>query len=691
MIRIPFTILMNILRNVLRLPFDLLRLCFPIEKNSYIHFVVHRHLPRWSSPTWWQRWRSEPIDLTVEEWRKALKKIAVNQRVTGIVCELKSLHAGLPVLEELRDELQAFKEKSGKKIVFYPQQLGPSEFYLCSVGDQIIVSPAAHVQLYSPAFYTFFFGDILKKLGVEARMLQIGEHKNAPETFTRAFPSPTNRADLEKMLGTHRKRFFHAIAKGRNREEEEIAAFFDYGVFTLEKALELGLIDAVRFLDRVPAYLQHPEPKAYEYPEYPEFSLGDAIPEVTEAESSDPVKKNTVESQDELSKAETIEAKQDTPADNTKPSEKKNEKSSGDTGKSDDTEADTEDASERFVLVDDFISGLPTWWSWKPIRRPRNIAVIPIEGTIRDGEGSSNSFQEQGAVDSVVIESLDDARNSGRVKAAVLFIDSRGGSGHASEAIWWAARRLAKEKPVVAFLDNYAASGGYYIACGADLIISSPTCLTGSIGVFGGKFLVRKLMDQFQVGLTVVGETASSRLYSPFHAPNQEEEERLKHQFAIFYERFLQRVAANRKVPVSEIEKKAQGKVYYGHEALKMGLVDELGSFKDALEKAKELAGLSRYETVLFKQSSSFSVMDYMSARTQAMAQQAASAHLQMPQVAAGLEAALQPEQLIAWLGMAERKGSLAVAQGLAKELRWLVPMMMQDKPVMWSDLHLQM
>ena len=195
-----------------------------------------------------------------------------------------------------------------------------------------------------------------------------------------------------------------------------------------------------------------------------------------------------------------------------------------------------------------------------------------------------------------VVSDLDALEKDDDVKAVVLRVNSGGGSAYASEQIWHAICKLREKKPVVVSMNGAAASGGYYISCGADCIVAEPTTLTGSIGIFGmipdaTGLLVDKLGLHFDVVKT--NETsdfgAMGRAFSPAEsAAMQAYVER-------GYQLFLQRVAAGRKMTVEQVDSIAQGRVWTGRQALSLGLVDRLGTLDDAISEAARRAKLTDY------------------------------------------------------------------------------------------------
>lgn len=224
------------------------------------------------------------------------------------------------------------------------------------------------------------------------------------------------------------------------------------------------------------------------------------------------------------------------------------------------------------------------------------IAVYYAFGDIVDSETGNTLSQGHSIVATEVCKDLEDLMNNDDVKAVVLRVNSPGGSAYASEQIWNAVKNLRAKKPVVVSMGGYAASGGYYISCGANYIYSEPTTITGSIGIFGmfpdfSGLLTDKLGVKFDEVKTNKF-AAFGTMARPFNA---DELALLDQYIGRGYELFRQRVADGRKLPVAQVEEIAQGRVWLGNDALKIKLVDAIGSLDDAIKKAAQLAKVDKY------------------------------------------------------------------------------------------------
>ncbi|MDT0605615.1 signal peptide peptidase SppA [Croceitalea rosinachiae] len=218
------------------------------------------------------------------------------------------------------------------------------------------------------------------------------------------------------------------------------------------------------------------------------------------------------------------------------------------------------------------------------------IAVIFAQGEILYGEGGKE-YLGQGAIN----RALKKVRDNDNVKAIVLRVDSPGGSALVSDIIWREIELTKKEKPVVVSFGNVAASGGYYIAAGADKIFAEPTTITGSIGVFGTIPNIAELAEDIGINAEQVGTNENSVDYSLFEPVTDSFRQQILEGIENTYDTFLERVAAGRNMSVDEVNEIAQGRVWSGVDAQNLGLVDEIGNLDDAIEAAAEMVDLESF------------------------------------------------------------------------------------------------
>lgn len=222
------------------------------------------------------------------------------------------------------------------------------------------------------------------------------------------------------------------------------------------------------------------------------------------------------------------------------------------------------------------------------------IAIVGGQGPIVTGGAGGSLFQDgNGFASDAIAASILEAGRDEDVQAVVFRVDSPGGSPTASDQIWRAVDRVQTEfdKPVVVSMGSVAASGGYYVSTGAEWIVANRSTITGSIGIFGGKFAVAE-------GLARIGINAESiNVGGPFTGAftstegfSDEQRSMMRAWLTRGYDRFLELVATGRNKTVEEVHEVARGRVWSGEDALEQGLVDELGGLNEAIAKAKELA-----------------------------------------------------------------------------------------------------
>ncbi|WP_277016546.1 signal peptide peptidase SppA [Flavobacterium lindanitolerans] len=223
------------------------------------------------------------------------------------------------------------------------------------------------------------------------------------------------------------------------------------------------------------------------------------------------------------------------------------------------------------------------------------IAIIYAQGTILSGEGDVNIIGEGS-----MRRSLQKARKDKNVKAIVLRIDSPGGSALTSDLIWREIELTKKVKPVVVSMGNVAASGGYYIACNASKIFAEETTITGSIGVFGTLPNITKLTNNIGIHTEQVKTHQNAAGYSIFMPLDEGTKGTLQESVENIYKVFVGRVAQGRNMKFEAVDSIAQGRVWTGTDALKIGLVDKIGGMDDALKEAAKLANIKEFKTADF-------------------------------------------------------------------------------------------
>jgi protease-4 len=240
-------------------------------------------------------------------------------------------------------------------------------------------------------------------------------------------------------------------------------------------------------------------------------------------------------------------------------------------------------AHGRYMAPDGLLRRAFRW------RRPQ-VAVVHACGVLTSGDSRSSAVGARS-----LTEILSSLRARRRVRAVVLRIDSPGGGAVASDIIHRELSLLAKEKPVVVSMGDIAASGGYYIAAAASAVLAEGTSLTGSIGVIGGKLVLKRLFDRLGIARESVSLGVNAGMFSPLRSFTEDERARHRAHLEHFYRaRFLPVVAEGRKMTLEEADEVGRGRVWTGRQARDVGLVDTLGGLHDAIELARDQANLEK-------------------------------------------------------------------------------------------------
>jgi protease-4 len=266
-----------------------------------------------------------------------------------------------------------------------------------------------------------------------------------------------------------------------------------------------------------------------------------------------------------------------------------------------------EDELAAYLGTDGEPAAVLTWdQAQRRLIRPRRwssrfrLGVISLEGLIVPGPSRRPPLPlplplplptTQAGSDTLVQQLRAVARNKG-LAAIVLHVDSPGGSALASDLIWREVACLRRLKPVVVYMSNVAASGGYYVSAPANAIVAQPMTLTSSIGIWGGKLVTRGLYEKVRAGREAVSRGKAAGLYADTAPFNDEERAKIRADIGAGYARFKARVADGRGMSDEAVEAIARGRVWTGDQALVHGLVDQLGDLRSAADKARELAGL---------------------------------------------------------------------------------------------------
>ena len=250
-------------------------------------------------------------------------------------------------------------------------------------------------------------------------------------------------------------------------------------------------------------------------------------------------------------------------------------------------------SSKRYARIEEkkYRSGREYADNWAV---PPKIAIIYATGAITSGRSGRDFFFGKTMGSETIAEAIKKAREDRSIKAVVFRIDSPGGEGLASDVILREVNLCKKKKPFVVSMSDVAASGGYYIACSGDEIVAQPSTITGSIGVLGGKLVLRDFYHKIGVTKEIITRGERAAATSDYIHLNEEERKLLKDIIDEFYWDFVRKVSEGRKLSEAYVDSIAQGRVWTGNQGKEVKLVDELGGLLLALEIAKERAGIDK-------------------------------------------------------------------------------------------------
>ncbi len=482
--------------------------------------------------------------LSVSELRRTFERLALDPRVKGVVLRIECM-ANPAVYQSLRDLLMRFRN-SGKRLVAYAESLGPFQYYLACACDQVVMPPSAEWNVLG--FYNeyLFLKDALDRLGVGVDVVNVSPFKSAGDIFSRNDFSPDSRAQAEWLLDARFDALVRGIAEGRNLSPERVRELIDCAPLSAREAVQHGLLDAALYEDELERFLI-PEPPA---------AVDGRIARLAQR-----IEKVAPGLADDLRRAQHAAA---------------------------------ERAQRACINLEEVRRSLLI-----PIVEyaPRVVGVVKVEGLIVPGTSRRLPIPfpltgEQIAGSSSIAQAIRRAEADDHVAAVILYVDSGGGSVLASDLIAREVRRLRAKKPVVAYMGGTAASGGYYVSALANCIVAQPLTITGSIGVIAFKPNTREAFEKLGVHRVALQRGRRAALFSDAEPMDEESRAVFAGLVARAYEDFKQLVAEGRAIAPEALEPICGGRVWTGAQAKDRRLVDALGDFTVALEKARELGGL---------------------------------------------------------------------------------------------------
>ncbi|ORJ60837.1 signal peptide peptidase SppA [Mycobacterium simiae] len=468
--------------------------------------------------------------LALREAVTAVHRAAEDSRVAGLIARVQLSAAPPAAVQELREAIVAFSAVK-PSLAWAETYPGTLSYYLASAFGEVWMQPSGSVGLIGFASNANFLRTALDKAGIDAEFVARGEYKSAANVFTEHGFTEAHREAVTRMLESLQDQVWRAIADSRSIDVAALDTLADRAPLLRDDAVASGLVDRIGFRDQAHTRIA------------------------------------------ELVGVEGVSAE--------------------------DAESDPEKLAPRLNLARYAAAARPRLVPPAPSlpgrRSKPTLAVITLQGPIVTGRGGPQllPFGHSAVGGDTIAAALREAAGDDSVSAIVLRIDSPGGSVTASETIWReVARAREGGKPVVASMGSVAASGGYYAAMAADVIVANPATITGSIGVITGKLVFRDLKERLGIVSDAVRTNANADAWStdvPFTAQQRADREA---EADLIYADFVERVAQGRKLSTDAVDAVARGRVWTGADALERGLVDELGGLRTAVRRAKILAGL---------------------------------------------------------------------------------------------------
>ena len=466
-----------------------------------------------------------------------IRKAAADSRIIGMLFKLENLGMGYAVREEVQEELLKFKE-AGKKIFIYTEFLTPRLYLFSRFADEIYLLPSGSVYFAAFTAEIPYYRGLLDKIGITPEHSYIGKYKTGPQPEMFEEITDAHRESTTNLLDRYYNYYVNQIAEARHVSPETVKGWIDQGFYSAREALEAGIVDKLLYKDELEDELK--------------IELG----LLEESEAADETEKSAAldnpEKEENVEETEDEEEGPDLPQLN----------------------------NSQYARVKVQIPGMH--------KKGRKIAVIYATGVILSGKSSpiGSSSPVIGAESmTALLKSLEKDED---IEGVILRVNSPGGGSKASDLIRRALQQLKEKKPLIVSMSNLAASGGYMISAPGDTILAYPFTITGSIGIYSQKYSFQKLHQMLGIKTAVISNSRNSGIFSPFRERTPEESERMMQYLRSYYNDFVEGVAQGRGMNFEDVDAVAQGRVWFGQQALEHGLVDRLGGFDEAVALMKE-------------------------------------------------------------------------------------------------------
>jgi protease-4 len=511
------------------------------RRTDYVVLPLGGSLPERSGPPrgfWQRRLPLPPQPLTMAQLNLRLQAIADAGNVKGVLFVFQGLGIGLASCQALRQAIKRL-QAAGKEAVVFTPYLDLVHYYAASAAGRIVVPPVARFEMLGLRIESVFLKDALDRLGVKADVVQISPFKTAYNELSQSEMPPEQEQQLTWLLDDVYEQITGDIARDRGLEPERLKELIDTAPHSPAEARAAGLIDDIAYEDTLQFLLAAPKGKGVDS-------------ETPADEAQDDVQTGPAKARPKVQLSSWNDARRIMLEKRRRP------------------------AGKYIGVVS--LAGAITMGASRSTPLPIPIP-IPLFSANTSGEGTLSGLLRR-------------AEKDRRMAALIVHIDSGGGSALASDLIWRQLQRIAQRVPVVAYMGNTAASGGYYVAAAARRIVSQPLTLTGSIGVVTVHMSTGGFFEKLDVNRVALQRGRRAHLTSDLAPLSEEERQVLWTEIDDTYQRFLQIVASGRGLDQATLDPICQGRVWTGRQALEKGLIDQHGDFHDAVSAAASLAGL---------------------------------------------------------------------------------------------------
>jgi protease-4 len=490
--------------------------------------------------------------LTLREIVEGLLLVADSAELRGALIGLNNARLTPTQAEEIGRAI-LIARAAGKRVHVFAAAYDQPGLMLAAGSDDVLLQTGGVVMLPGLHAQEMYLADTLEWVGVKAQLIQVGEYKGANEMLTRSGPSEAWDENIKGLLDGLYAEVRRPFEIERGMSEADTDAAFQQGWgLTGQEAIDLGIVDSL--LDYA--------------------SLGEFLAE----QYGGPIGAMPAEDllRAGMTPAEWIERMASVDAD----------------------VPDSSDANDQELTIGGLLEQLGERFLAQHSRKVNDdpiIAIVHIDGPIVDGISPPSAEPGAAVGSSTIRQVLADLEANDQIAGVIVRINSPGGSALASEVMWQGVRRLVeKQIPVWASVGDMAASGGYYVAVGADRIYANPSSVLGSIGVVGGKITVGGLLDRGRIKVTERSRGPLGEMASSVEPWTESEAAMVESRISETYDLFVSRVTAGR--PRADIDRIGAGRLFTGRQARTVGMIDSLGGLEDAVEDLSISLGLSDYQ-----------------------------------------------------------------------------------------------